>query len=168
MNSSSRSRGAAAETVEAVSEPGAGDPVQQVQDMFAVIEGIEDGGEGPQVQEIGADPHQVGGDAVQFAQNHPDEFSPLRHREAEEFFHRHAVALIVGQGVEVIDPAHVGQELLVVAILGHVFVAPVAVANDRFGLGDVLPVHRQEHPQDPVGAGMLRTQVEGIVLFFYS
>ncbi len=45
------------------------------------------------------------------AGNHPDELAPLRHRDAHELFHRHAEALVVGQGVEVIHPAHVGQEL---------------------------------------------------------
>ena len=136
--------------------------------MFPVVEAVQDGGEGPQVQEIGAEPQQVGGEAVEFAQDHPDVFGPLRHGDADELLHRHAVALIEGQGVEVIHPAHVGQELMVVAVLGHVLVAPVAVADDRLGLGDVLTVHLQEHPQDPVGAGVLRTQVEGIGLFFYA
>ena len=88
-------------------------PVQEVQDMFPVVKAIHDGGEGPQVQEIGAEPQQVRGDAVEFVGDHPDELGPLRHHQAQEFFHRHAVALVVSQGVEVIHPAHIRQELLV-------------------------------------------------------
>ncbi len=120
----------------------------------------------PQVQEIGAEPQQVGGDAVEFGEDYPDELGPLRDREAQEFFHRHAIALIVSQGVEVIHPAHIRQELLVIAILRHVLVAAVPVTDDRLRLGDELAVHLQEHPQDAVGAGMLRNQVNGIGLFF--
>ena len=103
--------GHAAEAEEAIGEAGAGDPVQEVQDMFPVIKAVHDGGEGPQVQEIGAEPQEVGSEAVEFAQDHPDVFGPLRHGDADELLHRHAVALVVGQGVEVIHPAHVGQEL---------------------------------------------------------
>ena len=136
--------------------------------MFPVVKAVHDGGEGPQVQEIGAEPQQVGGDAVEFGGDHPDELGPLRHHQVQEFFHRHAVALVVGQGVEVIHPAHIRQELLVVAILRHVLVAAVAVTDDRLRLGDELAVHLQEHPEDAMGAGMLRTQVQGIGLFFQS
>ncbi len=57
---------------------------------------------------------------------------------------------------------------MVIAILRHVLVAAVAVTDDRLRLGDELAVHLQEHPQDAVGAGMLRTQVQGIGLFFQS
>ena len=136
--------------------------------MFPVVEAIEEGGEGPQVHEVGAEPQQVGRDAVEFAGDHPDEFGPFRDLEVQELLHRHAVALVVGQGVQVIHPGQVRQELRVVAILGHVLVAPVAVPDDRLRLDDELAVHLQEHPQDAVGAGMLRTQVQGIGLFFNS
>ena len=102
--------------------------------MFPVVEAVEEGGEGPQVHEVGAEPQQVGGDAVEFAGDHPDELGPFRDLELQELLHRHAVALVVGQGVQVIHPAQVRQELRVVAILGHVLVAPVAVPDDRLRL----------------------------------
>jgi hypothetical protein len=58
---------------------------------------------------------------------------------------------------------------VIVAILRHVLVAPVAVADDRLRLGDELAVHLQElHPQHPVGAGMLGAQVQDVSFFFQS
>ena len=68
--------------------------------------------------------------------------------------------------MEVIHPAHIWQELRIVAILRHLLVAAVAVADDRLRLGDELALHLEQHPQDAVGAGMLGTQVQGIGLFF--
>src|SRR5207244_3574687 len=52
--------------------------LEEVEDVFALAEGVEEGGEGAHVQAVGAEADEVGGDAVEFDGDDADVFSAKR------------------------------------------------------------------------------------------
>ena len=54
-----------AEAEIAVGEARAGDRFQQIEDMFPVVKGVEQRGESAQIEDKGAEPEEMAGDAVQ-------------------------------------------------------------------------------------------------------
>ena len=149
-----------ADAVVAVGQAGAGDAFEQVENLLPVIEGIEQRGEAAQVEQEGAPPDEVAGDAVQFGGDDADILRARRHLELRGAFHGPHEAVGVGHRRQVINAAGVGEELRVGAVLAHLFLHPVDVAAHRFGADDVFAVHRHLDAQHAVGGGMLRAQVE--------
>ncbi len=149
-----------AEAERTVRQARAGHHLQQVQQPFAVVEGVHDGGEGPQVQQVRAPPQKVRRDAVQLAGDHPQPFGPLGNLDARQLFHRAHVGPVPGQGVQVVHPAHVGHELGGVLHLGHLLVHAVQVAQHGFRPDDVFAVQFQQHAQYAVGGRVLRPHVQ--------
>ena len=56
---------------------------------------------------MSSQPHQVGGDARQFRQQHADVLRALGYFQTKQFFNGEAVAQIIRKGRQIIDP--VGQ-----------------------------------------------------------
>ncbi len=106
-------------------------------------------------------------DPVQLTGNGPYIFRTLRHLDAAELFHGLHVCEIEQQGPRVVHPCGVRQELHVAFVLRHLFVHPVEITKHRLSADKVLPVHLQNNPEHPVGARMLRAEVdEKAILFF--
>ena len=49
--------------------------------------------------------------------------------------------------------------MLVEVAFGHFLVAPVAIADNRICLNNVLSIQLQKEPQNPVGTRVLWTQI---------
>ena len=144
----------------AESQTRAGDRLQQVQDLFAVIEAVEQRGETAEIHQEGPQPEQVTGDAVQFAGDHADIFRPLRHDQPGQTFDRADIAMVVEERGHVIHAAGVGEKLRIRAVLAHLLVHAVPVANYGLRIHDILAVHGQLDPQHAMRGGVLRTQVK--------
>ena len=128
--------------------------------MFTVVKGVEQRGEATQIQEKSGPPQQMAGNPVELYGNDTDIFRPLRHLDTGGPFHHQAVAVVEGQGMEVVHTSGIGHELGKGAVLGNFFVHAMDIAQNRLGLDDVLAVHGHLNAQYAVGGRVLWSQVE--------
>ena len=150
----------AAETKIAISEPRAGDPLQQIQNLFPVVKGIEQWRKTTQIEKKSGPPEQVAGQTVQLHGYDPDILGPFRHLDAGGPLNGQTVAMIIGQGMQVIHAGGIGHELGKGAVFGHLFMHAVDIAEHRFRLDDILSVHGQFDPKDTMGGGMLGAEIK--------
>jgi hypothetical protein len=143
-----------------VGQTGAAEFLEQVEQDLPFAECVEEHRHGAEVEGMRAEPHQVGGDALQLRQNHPDVLRARRHLDVQETLHGAAVAEVLGNRRDVVEP--VGQRLdhRVGAMLAELLDTAVQVADDRPHLGDLLTVQLQQKTEHPVGRGVLRPHVD--------
>ena len=134
--------------------------LDDVEDALAVVERVEDRGKGPHVLGEGAIPHQMTGNAEQLAHHHSDHLGAVRHVDAGQLLHRQDVGQVVHHPAEVIDAVGVGNERVPRLALAHLLGAPVVKADLGQAVDDLLAVELQDDADDPVGAGMLRADVQ--------
>ena len=146
-----------------------GPRLKRIEDLLAVVEGVHDRREGAEVQEESAEPQQVARDPVQLGGDYPDVFGPGRGLDAGHAFDETDEAVVVHQGAHIVQAGRIGQESVPGPRFGHLLLDTVAVADYRFRVEDIFAVHLQQHPQHPVGAGMLRAhvQVEAVPVLFF-
>ena len=159
MNLKSTSREDPAEAAVGISEPGTGYRIQNVQNLFAVVECIQERGNSANVQQVSPKPEQVARYAVQLRGYHPNVFRSLRDLYPGELFDRQDKSVVEHHPGQVIHSARVGEKLLVLPVFPHLFVTPVAVSDNRVGSYDILAVEVQQNPQNAVRAGMLRPKI---------
>ena len=146
----------------AVGEAGTGDLIQNVEDLFPIVEGVEEGGNAAQIQEEGSEPKEVAGNSVELVGNDADVHGPVRDFDCQDLLYGLAVAQVVDHATEVVDARAVGQELKSGSVLCHLLVRAMAVANHWLGLDDFLSSQVEHQAQNAVHTGMLRTHVEGV------
>jgi hypothetical protein len=149
-----------AEAEIAVGQTRPGDRFQKIQDNLPIVEGIQQRRQPPEVDDEGAEPQQVARDPAELRRDHPDVLGTLRHRNAGQPFDGTGVSEIVDHGPGIVDPSGVGKILDIRPVFGHLFLHPVAVADDRLRMHDVLPVHGELEAQYPVGGRMLGPHVD--------
>ena len=84
----------------------------------------------------------------------------LRNRDAQELLHGHAVAHVVDERRDVVEPVGVGDDAVVVDRFRHLLEAAVEVADLDVGVLDPLAVEPGHDPDDPVHRRMRRADVE--------
>jgi len=149
-----------ADAVVGIGEPRAANAFEQVEDLLAVVEGIEQRGPAAEVVKECAPPNEVARDPVQFGSDDPDVLGPGRDLQLQATFHRTHKRVSVGHRGEIIDAAGVGQELSVRPVLPHLFLHPVDVAANRFRTQDVLAIHHHLQAQYAVSGRMLRPHIQ--------
>ena len=140
----------------------AADLLEEVEDVLAVAEHVEDhgGAERRQVGGEGADGDLVAGDAVELGHDDADELRAPRRADAGELLDGHHVAPLAVHAGHVLGAVDDGDVLVVRALLGELLFAAVQVADDGDDVLDELPVERDDQAQHAVRAGMLRPHVD--------
>jgi hypothetical protein len=113
-----------------------------------------------QIQGEGAEPEQVGGDALHLGEQRAQPAGPAGHLDAEELLEGGVERLLAGHGRDVIvfvDDRGLLHEGELLAQLLH---AAVEVAGEGDGLHDHLAVQVEVDPKHAVGRGMLRAEVQ--------
>src|SRR5437660_11175421 len=87
--------------------PLAGDHLQDLEDLLALAEAIEENRHCAQIDGVRAKPYQVRANARQLGEQHADVLRALGDLQAEELLDRQAVAQIVGERRKIIQP--IGQ-----------------------------------------------------------
>lgn len=141
-------------------EAGAAVVLEDLEDIFTLAHGVEEGGHGAEVEGGCAEPEQVGGDAVEFGEDDADELGARGRLDADEFFDSEAIAEAIGDGGDVIHAIDVGGELGVGAVFADFFDAAVEVADDAFDRLDAFAIELEDEAEDTVGRGVLRPHVE--------
>ena len=84
----------------------------------------------------------------------------LRYRDPEEFLHGHAVAHVVDQRRDVVQPVGVRDDAVVIDHFRHLLEAAVQVADLRVDFLELLPVELGHDPDDPVHSRVRGANVE--------
>ena len=141
-------------------QPRAAILLENLQDLFAVAEAVEQRRDRADVERVRAQPNLVAGDAAQLRQDDADVLRPRRSFHVQQLLDRLAVTQPVGDRGHVIHAVHVRIEHRVGAVLGNLLYAAMQVADDALGAQDLLAVQLQDDAQHAVRGRMLRPHVE--------
>ena len=103
----------------------------------------------------------MGGDTGKLAADDADRLAAGRELPAHQLLDGEGVGDVVGEGCEVIESVCVGDELVVLHVLGNLLVAAVQVANLRLCLHDQLSVEIEHDAEHSVGRGVGGAEVQG-------
>ena len=150
----------AADPVEHVVHPAAGDLLHHRLQRLALAERVEDRRDRAELDRVGAEEHQVVEHPVQLGEQraHPDR--PYRHLHAEHPLDGEHDAELVGERRQPVVPVGQHDDLPVVADLEELLGAAVHVADDRARRDDPLAVEVSAQPQHAVRRRVLRADVE--------
>ena len=129
-------------------------------EFFALGEGVKKDRHRAEIERHRAEPEQVRGDARRFAANRANGLAARRQFPAHQFFHRERVGDVVRKRRQIIEPIRVGNELVVLHVLGDLFVAAMEEADIGRRFGDHFAIQFEHEPQDAVRGGMRRPHVE--------
>lgn len=141
----------------------AGHGFVQVHQLFAIAEGVEDGGHRADVEGVRTDAHQVIEDARYFGEHHADILGADRYINSGKFFYRQAIRLLVDHHGNVVQTVHIGQGLQIGFGFSQFFGASVRKADMRVGTDDGFALQLQNHTQYAVRRRVLRAEVDGVV-----
>ena len=141
-------------------ESGPGQELAEVVDLLALSEGVEEDGDRPDVHGAGPETEEVGRDAGHLAADDADRLASGREFPTHQFFDSQGVGDVVGEGGEVVESVRVGDELVVLHVLGDLLVAAMQVADHRLGLHDQLAVEVEDDLEDPVRGGVGGTEIQ--------
>ena len=150
----------AADPVEHVVHPAAGDLLHDVLELLALPERVEDRGDPAQFQRVRAEEHQVVEDPVQLGEQRPRPHRALGDLHAEHPLDGQDDAQLVGEGGQPVVAVGEHDDLAVVARLEELLRAAVHIADDRLGVLDPLAVEDEPQPQHTVRGGVLGADVE--------
>ena len=133
----------AADGDHAVVHPVSGDSLKGVHGLLTVVPDLHEHAVVADDVAGNAQPEQVGVDALQLLDDHPDILPSFGHLGAHDVLHAHGIGQCVGMGADAAHPLHQNQRLDEVALLRQALNAPVIVAHKDLCIGDSLSVHRQ-------------------------
>jgi hypothetical protein len=145
-------------------QPRPGDVLHQLPQELAGLDHVEEDGEGPQLHGPRAHAGEVVADPGDLAHDHPDVLASLGDLDAEQLLHHRAVAEVVDERGDVVEPVGVGDRVVVRARLAVLLEGPVQVADLHVGLHHRLAVKLREDAHDAVHRGMSRPDVDVEVL----
>ncbi|EGE58077.1 hypothetical protein RHECNPAF_35000134 [Rhizobium etli CNPAF512] len=136
------------------------DHFQEVHDHFTFAHDVKQCGHGAEIHRQSARDQEVTGDPCQLGHHHADILRPDRCFYAEEFLHRQREGEVVRGWAEIVEPVRQRENLGIGETLRQFFGAAMEVADMRIDALDELAVQFEDEPKNPMGAGVLRTEVE--------
>ena len=140
--------------------PRAGNRLDRVVDALAIDEHIEDGRRRAGVLRQRAVEQQMAGDAEEFREHHPDALRAVGHGDAAELLDGQKIRHLADDAAEIIDPVGIGDVSVPGLALCHLLGAAMMVADVRIRPDDLLAVEPEHDPENAVGRGMVRTEVQ--------
>ncbi len=150
----------AADAVEHVVHPAAGQLLHHRLEGLALAEGVEDRRDRAELERVGAEEHQVVQHPVELGQQGAQPDRADRDLHAQHPLDREDDAELVAERGQPVVPVRQHDDLPVVADLEQLLRAAVHVADDRLAVDDPLAVQGQPQPEHAVGGRVLRADVE--------
>ena len=135
--------------------------LEQVEDLLALAEAVPEHADRAEVQRARPQPYEMRHDPIELEMDHPQVLRPRRDLRAEQGLDGAAVGQRVEVVGQVVHPLDHGDDLPVGLVLGRLLDTGVDVADDRRDVAHDLALERGQQAQDPVGGGMVGTDVEG-------
>src|SRR6185369_1265628 len=136
------------------------DCLENLQQLFALAEAIEEYCHRADIHGVRSQPHQVRIDAGQLCQQDAHPYSALRNVQPEQLFHRQAEPELVRKRRQVVHAISERNALLVELGLVCLLDPGMQEADVRHDLHDRLAVNLQQQPKHSVRGRMLRSHVE--------
>ena len=130
-----------------------------VEQQLPLAEAVHHHRDGADFHPVGAEPHQMARDALQFRDQDADVLHALGHLDAEQLLHRQHVGQGVGLRPEVVHALDERHDLLPLLLLGRLLDARVQVADRGLGAHDLLAIELDDEAQHAMGGGVLRPHV---------
>ena len=137
-----------------------GHHLHQLPQILAGLDHVEKDGERPQLHGAGAHAREVVRDPGDLRHDDADVVAALRDRHPQQLLHGHAVAHVVDERRDVVEPVGVGHDAVVVHRLRHLLEAAVEVADLDVDVDDLLAVELGDDSDDPVHGRMRGPDVE--------
>ena len=134
--------------------------LEDLENLFAIAEGVEQRRDGADIERMRAQPELVAGDAVQFGEDDADMLGARRRFHVEKFFDRLAVAQTVRDRGHVIHAVDIRIEHRISAVLANFLDAAVQIADDALEAQNFFAIEPQNDAQHAVRGGMLRAHVD--------
>ena len=120
--------------------PVAGDELEKIEDLLALAEAVPEHGDRTQLEAGRPEPHEVGVDPVQLAEEHAHPRRLRRHLEVEQLLDREHEDELVVLEREVVDPLRIRDRLPPRFLLHVLLEAGVEVADHGLQPDDALAV----------------------------
>ena len=150
----------AADAIEHVVHPAAGDLLHDLLEFLALAEGVEDRSDRAEFERVGPEEHQVVEHPVQLGKQSAGPHGAHGHFHAEHRLDPKHHAEFVAERREPVVPVGQHDDLAVVADLEKLLGSSVHVADDRVGRDDPLAVNDDLQPQDAMRRRMLWADIE--------
>src|ERR1043165_1135517 len=135
--------------------------LDEVHDLLALAEAVEEDRHRADVERVRSQPDEVRADALQLAHEDADDLRAFRNLKAQKLLDGHAVGEVVAERVEVVHPVGDDDALLILLILEELLHPRVQVADVGRALDDHLAVEDEFEAQDAVGRRVLRPERDG-------
>ena len=113
---------------------------------------------------MGTKPQQVIENARDLVEHHADVLRPDGGRNAQQFFYREHVTMLVAHHGHVIQPVHVADALVVRLGLRQLFRRPMQQPDMRVRLLDDFAIHFEDEPEHTVRRRVLWPEIDGELL----
>ncbi|CCY16554.1 putative uncharacterized protein [Prevotella sp. CAG:755] len=154
----------AADRVVVQDEASAASLFEDVEDLFAVAEAVEEGRSGAEVLAEARKVEDVRVDSLQLIHDGADVLYALADFYAHSLFDAHAERVAVLHGAEVVQTVGQGQCLGVGEAFVEFFDAAVDVAEDGVDFADALAFKVDAEVEHTVGRGVLRSDVDDVIV----
>src|SRR5581483_4688789 len=134
--------------------------LDNLQDLFAIAECVEQRRHCAYIERVRAEPHLVASDPLQLREDDADVLRARWRFHVDQGFDRLAVAQPVGDGRNIVHAIDVGREHRVGAAFADLLDTAVQVADHALGAEHLLAVELQDDAQHTVRRRMLRAHVE--------
>src|SRR5262249_33393354 len=108
--------------------------LENLKNLLALAEAVENGRERADIERVRAEPEQVTGDALKLGEDRADHLGAGRRLDAHQLFNRLAIAQAVRNRGDIVHAVHIRRKLLIAAVLSNLLHAAVQVANDALGI----------------------------------
>ena len=136
------------------------DRLVAVHEILALAKSVEENGHGPDVEPVGAEPHQVIQDPGDLVEHHSDVLGTQRRLDAEQPLDRHHVGVLVAHHGHVVETVHVADALIERLALGELLRRAMEQPDMRVRPFDDLAFHLQHQSQHAVRGRVLGTEVD--------
>ena len=154
----------ASDGVVVLNQSSAGSRLEDVENLFAVAESVEESGQGSQVHAQAGEEEQVRVDALQFVHDGTDVLHAVAHLDAHRLFDAHTECVPVVMGAQIVQAVGQCQGLRIGEAFAHLLDAPVNVSAVYVQLLDDFPFEGDTEPEYAVGGGMLRTDIDDVFI----
>ncbi|OQA95061.1 MAG: hypothetical protein BWY25_02581 [Chloroflexi bacterium ADurb.Bin222] len=141
--------------------PRARNRLEEIQNQFAFLQGVQRAGEvDPQLIAEESRRQHVIDDARQFGHDDAEVLRPFGDFPAKQFFQRQAVSQAVCHPVDIIQAIREGEVLQPGVALADLLVIAMQISKNRLEVLYRLPVEPRHHTKDAVRAGMVRAEID--------